>query len=112
MKTKAYCPTCEFPFSFWRLACAYSPFAFYCVNCNTRIVIGRATSFMWGLLVGIVGMTFLLANFIIPRDMVRLAVLVVLWLASVFVISFIVALLMVNMGQFYAPDESVDDNAV
>ena len=105
MKTKAHCPTCNYPFSFWRVAFAYSPFHFYCKNCRWRIVIGRDKTFMWGAIAVLAVISVILFQFIIPRDFRRLLILFVLWVVSFYVVEIITGLVIVNVAQFYKPEE-------
>jgi hypothetical protein len=107
MKTRAHCPTCNFPFSFWRVAFLYDPFHFYCSNCRWRIVIGHDKAFLWGALAAIAVISFILLQFIIARDWWRLLILAVLWFVSFQIVAIITGLVIVNIARFYkpAPDE-------
>ena len=105
MKTKAHCPTCNYPFSFWRVVFLYSPFTFYCKNCRTRIVINWTQAYIGGVLAGLTLITVVLANFIVPRDSLRLLVLAALWLVLFEVLQIIVSLIIVNRNDFAKPDD-------
>ncbi|HJT29284.1 MAG TPA: hypothetical protein VJ784_17865 [Pyrinomonadaceae bacterium] len=104
MKTEAHCPTCNHPFSFWRVAFLYDPFHFYCRNCSWRIVIGNDKIFLWGALAAVAGISFMLLQFIIARDMWRLLIIAVLWLVSFQIIAIITGLVIVNVARFYKPE--------
>lgn len=110
MKTEAHCPTCNFPFSFWRVASLLNPFEFYCKNCGWRIVIGHDKAFMWSAITVVALISIILFQFIIARDMRRLLVLCVLWLISFCVVEIIAGLVIVNVAQFYKPEESDGDD--
>jgi hypothetical protein len=110
MKTEAHCPTCNFPFSFWRVALLLDPFHFYCTNCGWRIVIGGDKAFLWGALAVVGVITFILIQFIIPRDFLRLAIVAVLWLVSFQIVAIITALVIVNVARFYKPEPDEDLN--
>lgn len=110
MKTEAHCPTCNFPFSFWRVAFLLNPFQFYCINCGWRIVIGGDRTFLWGAVAAIAVISVILFQFIIARDMRRLLILFVLWVVSFYVVEIITGLLIVNVAQFYKPEESDSDD--
>ena len=109
MKTEAYCPTCNFPFSFWRVAFAYSPFALYCKNCRWRIVVVGDKKFMWAELGMLAIISIILANLIIARDFSRLLILGALWLVFFAILEIIFALIIVNMAQFSKPAEAHND---
>ena len=112
MKTKAYCPTCEAPFSFWRVAFAFSPFTLYCHNCGWRIVIGRDREILWGTYGTFVVITLVLTRFIIARDWSRMAVLGVLWIFSFALIEIVGSLLIVNFAHFSTPEKTAEDDDV
>ena len=109
MKTKAHCPTCNFPFSFWRVAFLLTPFEFYCKNCGWRIVIGHGKQFMWGAIAAVAFISVILFQFIIARDMRRLLILAVLWLVSFYIIEVISGLLIVNVARFSKPESDADE---
>ena len=106
MKTEARCPTCDYPFSFWRLVFLYSPFHFYCKSCGWRIVIGKDKTFMYSAMAAIAVISVILFNFIIARDMKRLLILGAIWLVSFYIVEIIISLLIVNVAEFYKPEES------
>ena len=108
MKTEAHCPTCNFPFSFWRLAFLLDPFHFYCGNCGWRIVIGHDKTFMYGALAAVAVISLILLQFLIPRDFRRLLILFVLWLVSVQIVGIITGLVIVNVARFYKPESDAD----
>ena len=110
MKTEAHCPTCNFPFSFWRVAFLYSPFHLYCKNCGWRIVIRHDKAFMWSLLAAVGLISVILFNFIVARDIRRLLILCALWLVSFYVVEIIAGLVIVNVGEFSKPEESDNDD--
>ena len=110
MKTKAHCPTCNFPFSFWRVFFAYSPFSLYCKRCRWHIDIVEVRKFMWGVSAGLILITFSLMKFIIAGDMVRLLVLAALWLVLFFILDIIISLMIVNWAHFSKPDQSAGGN--
>jgi hypothetical protein len=100
MKTEAPCPSCDFPFSFWRVAFALSPFNIFCRNCGSRIVIKGDKSIIWAMLVVLALISFVLFRFIVARDFMRLVLLTALWLALFEILEIVVALMIVNWGQF------------
>ena len=112
MKTKAYCPTCESSFSFWRVVFAYSPFGLYCRSCGWRIVIGRDRENMWGMYGTFGVITLVLVHFIIARDPSRFAVLGVLWILSFALIEIIGGLLIVNLAHFSTPEKSAEHDDI
>ncbi len=109
MKTEAHCPTCNFPFSFWRVAFLLNPFEFYCKNCGSRIVIGHDKTFLWGAFAAVAVISFILLQFIIPRDMWRLLILGVLWVVSFEIVAIITGLVIVNVARFYKPESEADE---
>lgn len=110
MKTEAHCPTCNYPFSFWRVAFLLNPFQFYCKNCGWRIVIGGDKTFLLSAVAAIAVISYILLQFIIPRDYGRLLILFVLWIVSFYIIEIITGLVIVNVAQFYKPEESDGDD--
>ncbi len=54
--------------------------------------------------------SIILFQFIIARDMRRLLILVVLWIVSFYIVEIITALVIVNVAQFYKPEEGDGDN--
>ena len=112
MKTKANCPTCEYPFSFWRVVFALTPYSLYCKNCGWRIVIGRDREILWATYGAFLVITLILAQFIVARDFSRLAVLGVLWIVSFYALEIIVSLLIVNFGRFSQPKKSAEDDDI
>lgn len=113
MKTEAHCPTCSFPFSFWRVAFAYSAFHFYCKRCRWRIVIGGDREFMWAALSVVAIISIILYSFIVARDLWRLLVLFAIWLVCFEIVAIIFGLIIVNVAQFSRPAESVaEDDAI
>ena len=108
MKTEAHCPTCNFPFSFWRVAFLLDPIHFYCKNCGWRIVIGNDRTFLWGAIATIAVISVILFQFIIARDFRRLLILFVLWLVSFYVVEIIIGLVIVNVARFYKPESNAD----
>lgn len=110
LKTEAHCPTCNFPFSFWRVVFLLTPFQFYCKNCSRRIVIGHDKAFMGAAITVVALISIILFQFIIARDMRRLLILVVLWIVSFYIVEIITALVIVNVAQFYKPEEGDGDN--
>jgi hypothetical protein len=108
MKTEAHCPTCNFPFSFWRVAFLLNPFEFYCKNCGWRIVIEHDKAFLWGAISVIALISVILFQFIIARDMRRLLILGVLWLVSFYIVEIITGLVIVNVARFYKPESDAD----
>lgn len=109
MKTQAHCPTCNFPFSFWRVAFLYDPFHFYCRNCGWRIVIGHDKAFLWGAFAAVAAITYILLQFIIARDWWRLLILAVLCLVSFQIVAVITGLVIVNVARFYKPEPDADE---
>jgi len=61
---------------------------------------------MWGMLAGILLITFILGQFIIPRDFTRLLILGILGAAGIVVLDIIISLMMVNWAQLSKPEES------
>ena len=61
---------------------------------------------MSGMLAGMLLITYILAQFIIPRDFTRLLILGVLWVAGIFVLDIVISLMMVNWGQLSKPEET------
>lgn len=110
MKTEAHCPTCNYPFSFWRVALLLNPFQFYCKNCGWRIVIGGDKTFLWAAVAAVAVISYILSRFIIPRDYWRLLILAALWLVSFYVVEIIISLVIVNVARFYKPEESDGDD--
>jgi len=104
VKTEAHCPTCDFPFSFWRLVFGMNPFHLYCYTCHSRIDI-EATKFMWAAFVGLVAITVVLSKFIIAHNWSRLLVLAILWLILAFILDIVIAVMMVNLAQISKPDD-------
>jgi len=105
VKTEAHCPTCNSPFSFWRLAFSFSPYHLYCQNCHWRIDID-AKKFVWAEFVGLAVITLVLIKFVVAHNWWRLLILAVLWIVLVVILDLVVALLMVNLAQISKPDES------
>jgi len=108
MKTEAHCPTCNFPFSFWRVAFLLDPFHFYCKNCRWRIVIGHDKRFMYGAIAAVAVISVILFQFLIARDMRRLLILAVLWIISFSIVEIITGLVIVNVARFYKPESDAD----
>ena len=109
MKTEAHCPTCNFPFSFWRVAFLLNPFEFYCKNCGSRIVIGGDKVFLWSVFAALAVITFILSRFIIARDYWRLLIVAVLWLVAFEIVEIIAGLVIVNVARFYKPESDADE---
>ena len=65
---------------------------------------------MWGMFAVLALITIILSNFIVPRNLPRFVVLVVLWLVSFEILEIIVAVMIINMAQFSRPDQSVRQN--
>jgi hypothetical protein len=61
---------------------------------------------MWGILAGLVVITFTLGSFIVPGDLTRLFVLTALWLILLLVLDIIISLMIINRARFSKPDES------
>ena len=59
---------------------------------------------MWGMIAVIALVTIILANFIVPRNFTRVALLAVLWLVVFEALEIIVALLIINRNQFSKPE--------
>ena len=106
MKTEARCPTCGFPFSFWNVAFARSPFTIYCKSCGWRIVITAGKSIMWAAIAVLTLMSFVLFQFIVAQNLPRLALLVALWLVCFYIVEIIAALMIVNWAQFSKPEQA------
>ena len=105
MKTEAHCPTCGFPFSFWKLAFSYTLFTVYCKNCHWRIVIRGDKQIMWAEWAVVLLITFVLISFVTPRDWSRIVLLAVVWILSFEILEIIVALMIINWGHFSKPEE-------
>jgi len=112
MKTEARCPTCGFPFSFLKVAFALSPFSIYCKSCGRRIVIRGDKSIMWAGIAVLALISVVLFSLIVPQNLLRLALLSALWLVCFEILEIIVALMIVNWGQFSKPEQadSSDDS--
>jgi hypothetical protein len=106
MKTAARCPTCDFPFSFWKLAAAPTLFNVYCKSCRWRIAIKWDKQIMWAEGAVFILITFVLISFVLPDKWLRLLLLGVLWFGSFAMLEIIVALMIVNWGQFSRPEET------
>ena len=106
LKTEAPCPTCNVPFSFWRVVFAYTPFNLYCKNCRWRIVINPAWG--WAAAAAFIAISFILISFVRARDWSRLLVLGILWVILFYVIEIVVSLMIVNLAQFSKPEEEQD----
>ena len=106
MKTEARCPTCGFPFSFWKLAAALTLFNVYCKSCHWRIVIKWDKQIMRAEGAVFILITLILINFVLPKDASRLLLLGAIWLASLGMLEIIFALIVVNWGQFSRPEET------
>ena len=104
MKTEASCPTCNFPFSFWRVAFAYSPFQLYCKSCRWRIVIVGDKQFTWAALAAVAVVSVVLFKFIVARDLSRLLVLSAVWLVLFEMIEIIIGVIIVNVARFSRPE--------
>ena len=64
---------------------------------------------MVGAIAAVAIISVILFQFIIARDTQRLLVLGVLWLVSFYVVEIITGLVIVNVAQFYKPEESAGD---
>ena len=104
MRTKAPCPTCGVPFSFWRVAFAATPFSVYCWGCGWRIVIKNDKAIMWAELGVLAVVTIILISLIVPRNVPRIIVLAVLWVVFFEMIELIGALMIINKGRFSKPE--------
>ena len=103
MKTEAHCPTCGFPFSFWKVAFALTPFSIYCKKCGWRIVITAGKGIMWATIAVLALISFVLFRFVVPHNLPRLVLLSALWLVCFYLLEIVVALLIVNWAQFSKP---------
>ena len=106
MKTEALCPTCGFPFSFWKVAFAWTPFNIYCKSCGWRIVIKAGKSIMWAEIAALALISFVLFRFIVRQNLPRLVLLSALWVVCFYLLEIIVALLIVNWAQFSKPRQA------
>jgi hypothetical protein len=106
MKTNACCPTCGFPFSFWKVAFALSPFSLYCDNCEWRIVIRGDKTIMWATIAVLALISVVIFSFMLPRNLPRLVLLSVLWLVCFEILEIIVGLMIINWGQFSQPEQA------
>ena len=61
---------------------------------------------MWGMLAGMLLITYILAQFMIPRDFTRLLILAVLWIAGIALLDIVISLMMVNWAQLSKPEET------
>ena len=106
MKTEAHCPTCGFPFSFWKVAFALSPFSIYCNSCGGRIVIRGDKSIMWATIAVLALISVVIFSFMVPQNLTRFVVLSALWFVCFQILEIIVALMIVNWGQFSKPEQA------
>jgi hypothetical protein len=58
------------------------------------------------MLAGIIVISLVLTRFVVANNWSRLLVLAALWLAPVFILDIIIAILMVNLAQISKPDEN------
>jgi hypothetical protein len=58
------------------------------------------------MLAGITAISLVLTRFVVANNWSRLLVLAALWLALVFILDIIIAILMVNLAQISKPDEN------
>jgi hypothetical protein len=58
------------------------------------------------MLAGITAISLVLTRFVVANNWSRLLVLAALWLAPVFILDIIIAILMVNLAQISKPDEN------
>jgi hypothetical protein len=103
MKTQAPCPTCNRPFSFWRIVFAWTPQHFYCLSCGYRIDVENAKRYSLGFAAVLVAITFLPMKFL-NHNLTGLFIFFVLWMAAVVSLDIILALVIVNTGRFTKPD--------
>jgi hypothetical protein len=75
-------------------------------------VISRDREILWGTYGAFVVITLVLAQFIIARDMSRLAVLGVLWIFSFALIEIVGSLLIVNFAHFSTPEKSAEEDDI
>ena len=109
MKTEAPCPTCNSPFSFWRLVFGAGPLHLYCWKCGWRIVIDGYQKFIWLDAAGVSIISFAVISFVTPGNFSRLFVLAVIWFVLVFILQIIICLMIVNMARFSKPEETAGD---
>jgi hypothetical protein len=64
---------------------------------------------MWAAISAVALISVVLFQFIIARDMRRLLILAVLWLVSFYIVEIIIALVIVNVAQFYKPESDTDE---
>jgi len=78
------------------------------MSCGWLIVFDGVKKFMWVMLAGLILITAILVQFLLPRDFTRLLIVGSLWIVLILVLDIVVSLMIVNWVHLSKPADTVE----